>query len=1495
MKSALAGVGSLTWTVAVISAVCIGVGSAAQMVPFVPASTPVVSAPAQRAAPAAIVRLADGPGTGLMTIQMSSPFSDVRVSEIGDRIGADVVASFPAFGTYVLKRPEISVDVTGADTASISFPPIASWKQVRSYLSDNGLTLVPGRYHRDVGGWLINVMLPKIDAQPVDPYAGLWSVQLPGHPGLDRVTAWATSKGFTVESFDPSTGKALLRGHAVERPRLTAAQIADLLRTLIPAQSTPVLPTLAPATGLTVEAGAAKLAWSPAQGASAYAVWRSASVTGPWTLVGRVSNAVRPLAFTDSTVPTGTSFYRVTSLRSCPTGLGRDCDTQSPMTMDEAESSGVVLTTVAAPAVTSTGTTTTDTTAPPPTTTGTTTTGTGTTTTTQPPTTPPTSTDTTATGTGTTTTTPPTAPPPTTTPPPDTITSPAPDVAATDGHVTVSWQAITGASGYKVYRTQAGGPAVLIATTTELQIVDVGGTAGESYTYGVLPIVPASPPVQQVQSIALTWAPVTGTPVVLDMQPAEGSVSGTLALSASVRTGNGTGSVTWSVAGPEGSVTIGTAPAEPSASDPLTWTAAMKWDSASVADGSYQLHTAVSDGSGHVTSFDTSIRIHNSAPAAPTSLGAAPLQAGVALTWQQPAAADGAVYEVNRDGTPVAELPAGTLSWVDWNATAGEHTYTVELEDQYGHGSHEATATVSATSVGDTDIAPALVIRLPNGHSIGTDGAVVGRVLLVAESAARAGVTFEFAADGAAGWTPVTAPVMCSPGCVADWRIASLSAGHYRVRAVSSHGSVGEGVGFTIVAAPPPETAAPLAAAPLTFYWAPSSTLATVSGLRAVAGVGAVTLLWSPVADSTGYQVERSATSDGTYAVIARVGNTIYRDTSTTGGQSYYRVRALSGNGLGAPSAAVSAILVPAASAQSGGVFVAAAAPATLALGATSQAATVGSHLVVSASGTASANVAGVNVQVQQASAWRTIATLPVASSSGSWTAAGTALTAQLTEGSYAVRAVAMSPDGSVVATTEQSTITVDHSSPLVAGLVASARSNGLELSWTPAASDVTYSVYRVDAAGSALTLAATGLSGTTFIDAGLVPGTSNGYVVAAVDGFGNEGPLSNPAWATLPSSSIPQLSVLTPAAAEQPGEASILLAAAAQAAAGVASVQFFYAPSGGGNWININPVRPGAPAPAGGNGVITIAGATAWTTTLRTTGLAAGRYDLRVVVTDSAGASAQTMDTFFVGAAGARGPPAPGFQLSASATTAGAQLAWTGGAGSEYQVRRAVGANGTFSSLATLAGTTFDDANLIVGLTYAYQVVELDPSVMVTNTRTISATLTPPTVVTSSGGSAASGDGAATLTFAPGTVAGGLAVSVANKPAAVPAGIVALSGVFDLSAIDTATGELVTTFAGGMPTLTIHYNPNGLTPSSIYYLAPDGTAVAIPSTVDRAAHTISAQLPHFSSYMAADAVTVSPAASPSPVDAPGSNDPPGPVPQPNPPRTADRPLGGFS
>ncbi|HET7129920.1 MAG TPA: hypothetical protein VFJ93_12675, partial [Gaiellaceae bacterium] len=125
--------------------------------------------------------------------------------------------------------------------------------------------------------------------------------------------------------------------------------------------------------------------------------------------------------------------------------------------------------------------------------------------------------------------------------------------------------------------------------------------------------------------------------------------------------------------------------------------------------------------------------------------------------------------------------------------------------------------------------------------------------------------------------------------------------------------------------------------------------------------------------------------------------------------------------------------------------------------------------------------------------------------------------------------------------------------------------------------------------------------------------------------------------------------------------------------------------------------------------------------------------------------------------------------------------------------------------------------------------------------------------VTTTSGGTVSSSDGSATVAFTPGAAPSDLAVSVTATSGA-PAGISLVGAVYDLTAVDTATGSAVSTFAAA-PVLTIHYDPNGPAPSSIFYLDPVNGPVAIASTVDTVNHTISAALPHFSAYAAGNVV----------------------------------------
>ncbi len=118
-------------------------------------------------------------------------------------------------------------------------------------------------------------------------------------------------------------------------------------------------------------------------------------------------------------------------------------------------------------------------------------------------------------------------------------------------------------------------------------------------------------------------------------------------------------------------------------------------------------------------------------------------------------------------------------------------------------------------------------------------------------------------------------------------------------------------------------------------------------------------------------------------------------------------------------------------------------------------------------------------------------------------------------------------------------------------------------------------------------------------------------------------------------------------------------------------------------------------------------------------------------------------------------------------------------------------------------------------------------------------------------GGSISAGN--ATLTFAPGSLPHDAEVSVTVSSVSV-AGLGTMSSAYDLTAVDTVTGALIEQFAIA-PQLTIAVAP-GTTSPSIYYLPPAGAPVAIASAYDPTTGTVSAGLPHFSTYTAATTIS---------------------------------------
>src|SRR5216684_2430445 len=1194
-----------------------------------------------------------------------APFtSENTASALGAKYGMDLLAEFPAFGRYVFSLPQIRIG-PGPElhTATIYFPPYATTADINAFMTRNGLGVSTWVSTEDATGRTAVVTLPQIQPHLIDEQRGIWQASVPVGLDRSRLDGWATANGVQIIGYDPNSGEVQIQG---PKPQPVYTRVVHTVA--------PVVTTTTPAAQQTSKL---YIAFKP--GTTFSQAQQAIEQAG-----GQVTSFDSGTGLAAATVPVGKESQATTALTASP------------------QVSCVGATSTACPAATPNPTTTPS---PAPNTS-----------TTPDTTTPPA--DTTATGNGWTTTTTPTA----TTPAPTTPSAPLVlQATPTDGHVSLSWSVVSGATGYQVYRSTGTEAQVLIATTTATILTDTGGTTGTSYGYSIVPVLSAGPDPTQAQSASATWTAASSSPVVLKIDPASSTLSGSVAFSVDTRTGDGAGSVTWSITSQGGSATqVGTATGAPQAADPLTWSARTVWDSHGVADGEYTLVVTVADGSGHSTQTGAQVRVSNAAPAAPTALGAATVTSTVVLTWRQPATVNGAAYLVQKDTDvePVGTVATGALSWTDETPAPGSHTYKVVLEDKFGNTSPAASVTVSATSGTRPLTPPTLTLTLPSGDKVAPDGAVDDRLMLVSDASAGSGVAFQYAGDGGA-WQTVHGTMSCAPTCTVDWNVASLPRGHYSVRAEVPAG-VGQAKGFTLrgdggLPAPsaPTATITPFG---VSLHWSPSQgempasyavsrldgnswvvldrvigtqyvdrsaqpgknqyrvqaynsdgaagqasattaitvpdvvrpstgnqtdSLAAPIGVHAVAGGGPVTLIWNAVPQAAGYTVERAWQADGPFRVLGTTGEMVYGDSATVG---------------------------------------------TLTLGSSQTTGSAGSTVDVSASGQGSVSFSSVELQALQQGAWVVVGQLSAIVNGQTWTASGSVATGGLSEGSHQVRAVGVTSGGAVVTQTATSVLNVVHTAPTVTGLSSSISGDSVRVSWTAVAGG-TYNVYR--SIGSGYSLAATSLSASSFLDASLAGAQSIAYVVTQIDVYGNESAFSETQWITTPAVWTlmpPDLTVLAPNAADRPDQAIVDLVAQVSSHLGIASVDFSFAPIGSSDWTaipNVLPTKPATPSAPGGP-VVGVAGLIAWSTSFSTAGLAAGKYVWRVTATDNSGRTAQQLDSFAVGAVGARGPPTPGFTLDVLATLTGVLLTWTGAAEALFQVRRSFGSTTAFSALAT-------------------------------------------------------------------------------------------------------------------------------------------------------------------------------------------------------------------
>jgi hypothetical protein len=1423
---------------------------------------------------------------GFATLTMTPFTSQSGASALGAKYGMQLLTDFPAFGRYIFSLPQIRIGPGPAQhTATIYFPPYATAGDINTYLTRNGLAVQTWVSTDDTAGRTAVVTLPQIMPVLIDAQNGIWQAWVGAGIDRSRIDAWAATNGLQIISYDSRTGELRIQG---PKPKPV------LIRTVIH-KPAPVVTTT---TNTTPQTSKLYIAFKPG---TTFTQAQSAIQSAG----GQVTSFDSSTELAVATVPVGQESQATGSLNASPqvSCVGAS-STACPAAQSSTTTPASTTTTPAAcdPAAT---------TCPAASVPDTTASGTGWTTTVVPaPATTPAPPQLQAVPTdghvgltwsavdgatgyqvyrssGTDT----------------------PALVATTTATTLT--DVGGAAGtvyaYSIVPVLTSGPATAqaqtasatwAATTSSPMILgaqpssgslsgsvalSVDGRTGDGVGTVTWQIVKQDGTVTNIGTATgasqstdpLTWS----ARMVWDSRTAS-DASYTLVVTVtdgSAHTSQTASPVRIGNAAPAAPTALGAAPV--GSSVVLTWrqpavangaaylvqkdadiepaatvaTGALSWTDDSATPGEHTYKVVLEDRYGNVSSAATvtAAAVAGTRPAAIPSL-ALKLPSGDAvapdgavddrlLLVSDATAGSGVTFQYAIDGAAWQDVQ-GTMSCapgctVDWNVGALAR----------GHYSVRAV-----TAVG-TGLAKGFTVRgdgglpAPNAPS----ALITPFGVQLQWSPTQGELPSRYAISRLDGNTWVVLDRVTGTQFVD--RTAQPGKNQYRVQAYNSDGAAGQASPTTSITVP--DVARPSGSAVV------AQSLVAPTGVQAVSGPGSVTLMWTAVAQASGYVVARAWQQAGPFETVGSTGATIFRDTASVGAVAYYRVHAFSGNQDGDPSAVVSAALVPVSQPAASTSFVVATggpaattqAPGALTLGTTQSTASGGTTVNVVASGQGAGTISSVQVQTLSQGTWSVIGELPAVVDGQRWTASGAITTTLLSEGAHQVRAAAMAPNGSVVSATIASTLNVVHTAAVVTGVSSTVSGNSVRVSWNGGAA-ATYNVYRSTTGANSFALAATGVTGSSFLDSSLAGAQLTGYVVTQTDVYGNESDFSQVQWITTPVAwnlTAPDLSILTPNAAERPDQAIVDLAAQVSSVSGIASLQFAFAPLGSGLWtsiLNTLPIKPGSPVTPSGPG-LAAAGVATWGTSLNTTGMAAGRYDFRVIATDASGRTAQKLDTFDVGAAGARGPPTPGFTLNSTATSTGVQLTWTGAAGDLFQVRRAFGSGSIFTSLGTTSASQFVDTSVLPGSNYQYQVVRLSPSIAYT-------AIQGATAVSSfnAGGKATSSDGKVVVGVQSAS-SDKLAVAIGpdTAPPAMSTGLTAVGSVYDVNATSLASGAPVhrldqpATLTFALPAGTTQAQAQAM--SVFHWDATSQTWVRESTTLDWPNRQLIATVNHFSFF----------------------------------------------
>ncbi len=872
-----------------------------------------------------------------------------------------------------------------------------------------------------------------------------------------------------------------------------------------------------------------------------------------------------------------------------------------------------------------------------------------------------------------------------------------------DRTLSLSWDAVDGATEYYIYRSILNGPTPFRVATGETisgtTYNDTGLSNGTTYRYLVSAVnsVDEGPQSSEVSQSALA-APSAPNINFQATAVSAGVITATLGWTGAGS--NITEHRIYRANTPTGELV------RQASSETIT---ARRYSDATLASGvTYRYVVRSVNAAGEGPASAEVMIVAPTLLAAPANFTATPGDGRINLSWD--AVTSATEYRVYRyDGFSanafVREGVATGTTYTDTPVTNGEeYRYIVRAYDgtNEGQNSSEVTAT------------PAVPVPAVPANLTATAGD--GQVVLSWEAAAGATRYYVLSADTPSGILIRVQATITTTSFTHTGR-RNGDAYRYVVRGVNRLGA--QSANSNEVSVIPVGDTSALPAAPANLR--ATATASTVVGVSAQ-----VVLTWDAVTDATEYQVYRGVTG----GTLTRIGlenplssglnrittNTFTDDTGLENGTAYrYAVRAVNAAGVGAQSTEVTAtptsvVTIPAV-------------PTSL----SGNAGLNAGNASVTLTWTAGARASEYNIYRSDSS------TGPLTRIATTARITATTYTDFLLTGGtayrYAVRSVNVageSADSNIATVTALTAISAPEN---LSGTVGTGQ---VELSWDAVAGATGYRVYRApDSLYRTLTRVANSVTGTTYTDSGLTGGTTYWYIVRAVSATGE-------------STNSNEIRVLVPSAPAVPASPS--------ATAGDTLVSL--------SWTAVdNATEYRIYRSATSTGSLTqIAGTNITGTVYTDTGLTNGtayRYAVRAV--NVAGESANSTVVNITPNTISSAPSDPR-NLAGTPGNAQVTLSWDPVRGaSEYRVFRSAVASGLLERIdenTTIAATTYTDTALTNTTTYRYSVRASNSSgqslesiiISVTpddhgNSQATATTLTPGTTVTGNIGPAGDSD----------------------------------------------------------------------------------------------------------------------------------------------------------